>query len=176
MTEAEISTIESELSIRLPDAYRKAICPFPVRAYIGNTDTELWDDAAAIIELNRRVHDKEGWPANLFAVGCDGGGVMWAIDLSSAIDELWWVDRAIQAPGTSAYGQSFGDWAAEYLEAMRSGELDEGMDPEKDPPGTRTPYEPTKVIHVVGCLGIIIVIAVVCALVIVGFQVLFGFV
>jgi hypothetical protein len=165
MTEAELNTIESELSLQLPEAYRKAICPFPVRAYVGNDDTDLWDNPTNLIELNRRVHDKEQWPANLFAVGCDPGGAMSAIDLSSADAEVWWVDRDIRAPGTYATRQSFRDWANELLESMRSGEYRDGFDPENDPPGTREQYEPLKPIHILGCIGVIILIAVVGALV-----------
>jgi hypothetical protein len=168
MTEADLDTIESELSLQLPEAYRKAVCPFPVRAYIGNDDTDFWDDPKKIIELNRRVHEKERWPANLFAVGCDPGGAMSAINLSSPDAEVWWVDRDIRAPGTYATGQSFRDWAAELLESMRSGEYRDGFDPENDPPGTREQNEPIKGVHVLGCIGVIVVVAVVGALVIFG--------
>lgn len=173
MTEADFIAIESQFSIKLPSAYRSALCPFPIQAYRGNSDTDLWDDAAKLIELNRRLREAEHWPNHLFAVGCDAGGAMSAIDLSSATAEMWWIDRDIQATGTYATGQSFSSWAEELLESMRTGDYRDGFDPENDPPGTREQFEPLTARQILGCLGIVIALAVALACIIFGLQMRF---
>ena len=175
MTESDFQFIESKLSLRLPEAYRKVMCPFPIRAYVGNSDTDLWDDAAGLVELNQRLRSEAGWRSSLFAVGKTDGSKT-AIDLSTPKLEVWWIDRAIEAPGSGATNQSFADWSSELLGQMRSGEYMDGFDPENDPPGTRTQTKPPTVWTVLGCVGAIVGIAVIIALIIFCIQMLFGWV
>src|SRR5262245_48476877 len=137
MTEQDIVTIEGALSIRLPQAYRDVACPFRVRAFIGNKDTHLWDDALALIELNRELRLDKNWPSHLFAIGAMDDGASMAIDLNSPAFTVWWIDRAFTAPGTAPGPDGFVNWSAAYLQELRSGELMDGFDPENDPPGTR---------------------------------------
>ena len=55
MTEADLDRIERELDIRLPAPYRNFMAAFPLSACAGNAETELWDDADALIEVNREL-------------------------------------------------------------------------------------------------------------------------
>jgi len=175
MTRADFQFIESKLSLRLPEAYRAAVCPFPVRAYAGNSDTDLWDDAAGLVELNLRLRSDAGWRSTLFAVG-EQDRSKTAIDISSPKLQVWWIDGALEAPGSGPGDQGFVDWSKELFGQMRSGEYMDGFDPENDPPGTRTQSTPTTVWTVLGCMGAIVGIAVVIALIIFCIQLLFGWV
>jgi hypothetical protein len=174
VTEHDIRNIEQSLNVSLPRAYRDAVCPFSVRAYIGNTDTPLWDDASKLIELNQRLHREEGWPAKLYALGEEQDGSQMAIDLTDPKLTVWWIDRRINAPGTGPLDEGFTVWAAELVRQFRTCEYEDGFDPENDPPGTRGQDEPIPVWFWLGCAGGVVVIAVVLALAIFGFQVLFG--
>jgi hypothetical protein len=173
VTELDFQFIEGNLSLRLPEEYRKVMCPFHVRAYVGNSDTELWDDAAALVELNQKLRSEPDWRPSLFAVG-ELDGATTAIDLSTAGLDVWWIDRAIQAPGTGPKNQSFVDWSSELLQQMRTGEYMDGFDPENDPPGTRTQSKPATVWTVLGSVGAIVGIAIVIALIIFFIQILLG--
>lgn len=177
MTESDFQFIQSKLDVHLPDFYRKTMCPFLVRAYVGNSDTPLWDDPAALTELNLRLRGEQGWLSNLFAVGEEDDGSKTAIDLSSPHLQVWRIYAGgIEAPGSGPTNQGFADWSYELLNQMRSGEYMDGFDPENDPPGTRTQTEPITVWTVLGCVGAIVGIAVVIALVIFCIQILFGWV
>jgi hypothetical protein len=166
MTEADFAKIEEALSLRLPPEYRQAVAPFPVRAFIGNTDTHLWDQAEALIELNRDLRRGSAWPAHLFAIGAMDDGTKMAIDVNSPEVAVWWIDRAYDAPGTAPEPGGFTAWSAEYLRQLRSGEFMDGFDPENDPPGTRAQNEPMKLRHWLGCIGAIVGIAVAAAILI----------
>ena len=73
MTPADVSRIENELGISLPEPYRRAALAFPVPELAGNSDTDFWDDAGQVIKLNtglrRRGGWPEGWPKEMFAFG-----------------------------------------------------------------------------------------------------------
>ncbi len=174
MTEDDIRKIESSLSLRLPQQYRDAVCPFPVKAYIGNCDTDLWDDADKLIALNQRLHSCESWPENLFAVGEDAGGTETAIDLTTPDSQVWWIDRHIKAPGTGPIRQTFVQWSSELIRQMRTGEYWDGFDPENDPPGTRGKKGPVTNLEPLGCIFALFWLSVVGTLIIVGIQKLFG--
>ena len=173
MTESDFQFIEAKLSLRLPEAYRTALCPFPVRAYVGNSDTDLWDNAAGLVELNQRLRAEADWRSSLFVIGETDRSKI-AIDLSTPKLQIWWIDGSIQAPGSGPTDQSFTEWSSELLGQMRSGEYMDGFDPENDPPGTRSRTKPTTVWTVLGCVGVIVVIAVVIAVVLFCIQMLFG--
>ncbi|MCP3958390.1 MAG: SMI1/KNR4 family protein [bacterium] len=85
MTPDELDRIESELGITLPELYRQAVDPYPIPALEGNTDWMFWDDAEALISLNRRMREgerfRDPWPARFYALGKDAGGCSDALDL-----------------------------------------------------------------------------------------------
>jgi hypothetical protein len=165
MTVSQLDEIERSLAIRLPDAYRRAVCPYPLRAYEGNSDEEVWDDPGNLIELNRRLHEREGWPGHLFAVG-EMDGAQTAIDLSEPNAVVWWIDRGIDAPGTGPLGQGFAEWADTYFADLVD-DAEGTFDPRNDPPGTRKEYPS---ISLLGCLATIVGVAVVLAAAIFAVQ------
>jgi hypothetical protein len=139
MTEEDLDRIEQALDIALPDAYRAALLNFPIVAWRGNTETELWDDADAIIELNRELRagapgGVPPWPAHMFALGHSGDGSPSALDLSTPGAPRWWVDRSgLANVGSGQTHASFEEWLPEYLEDLRHDLLMEGLDPNSTP-------------------------------------------
>ncbi|MEM6393582.1 MAG: SMI1/KNR4 family protein [Planctomycetota bacterium] len=175
MNESDFQRIESELEIKLPRQYRELMSPFPVRAYIGNDDMDLWDDPATLIEFNQKAHHSYNWPDHLMAIGGGDAGDRYAIDLSSEIAAVWWIDRAIDAPGTAPLDQSFADWAREIFKDMADGEYDGAIAPMSDPPGTRDKPVPITFGGFFGCFAMILGVAVIGALIIFGIQLLLGY-
>lgn len=175
VTEADFQFVERQLNIRLPDDYRKVMCPFPIRAYVGNSDTDFWDDSAGLVELNRKLRSEPGWRSSLFAVG-ERDALKTVIDLSTPNLEVWRIFGSVQGAGSGPTNQSFADWSDESLKQMRSCKYMDGFDPVNDPPGTRTQTEPTTVWTVLRCVGAIVGIAAVIALIIFCIQMLFGWV
>ncbi len=96
MTPDELDRIEFELSITLPELYRRAVDPYPIPALARNTDWMFWDDAEALIALNRRMREgkrfRDPWPARFYALGEDAGGCSEPLDLLTEV------------PGSSARG------------------------------------------------------------------------
>jgi hypothetical protein len=122
------------LAIRLPVAYRRLVVPFPIPAYARNTDTELWDDPDALIELNRELRigyrSAAPWPEHMFAVGRDGGGSASAIDLREAEAPVWWADRChLDMAGTAPESPSLPIWAEQHLAELRVELEEKGTDP-----------------------------------------------
>src|SRR5438132_656124 len=52
MTPTELCSIELALGIVLPEVYKQMMAPFPIPYLSGNTNTNLWDDAARLIQEN----------------------------------------------------------------------------------------------------------------------------
>jgi hypothetical protein len=132
--------MEKALGIRLPAAYRDLVVPFPIPAFGGNTDTELWDDAEALIELNRELRagrQTTPWPEHMFAIGRDGGGSASAIDLRDQLGPVWWADRChLDAVGSAIESPSLATWAEQHLAELRV-ELEEKGISEAATPSTR---------------------------------------
>ena len=133
MTPEDISQIETSLGIRLPDAYRRAVQPFPIPACAGNHDRELWDDPERLIAYNRELRagapgGVKPWPEHFFAIGRDAAGSSQAIDLRTG--ELWWADHShLDRAGSYRHTESFAAWAADYLAGLREDLEGEGIDP-----------------------------------------------
>ena len=165
MTEHDIESIETALAVRLPREYRAAVCPFPVRAFIGNADSQLWDNASKLIELNLELQRDGKWPKHFFAIGAMDDGTTSAIDLNSPELAVWWIDRDYDALGTGPEANDFVEWATEFVRQLRSGEFMDGFDPENDPPGTRARIVPIRLRHWMVCAAVIVLIAVIVALI-----------
>jgi hypothetical protein len=125
MTLDDISRIERELNIRLPDSYRNAVVPFPIPACVGNDDTELWDNADSIIEYNREVRQGLSggvapWPVHFFALGRDGSGSSSVLDLRHPDGPVWWADRGNLNIANDTPGASFAIWVTGYLAELRA--------------------------------------------------------
>ncbi len=137
MTTSDLQMIESELSIRVPDAYRRNVAPFPIPCLAGNRDTELWDDSVALISYNRQLRDgPSSWPRHLFAVGRnEGDPAVRAIDLRAPdAAPVWWIDHADpRAAGSGQTHSSFEDWVEHYVTALRRDLVKDGCDPDASP-------------------------------------------
>jgi hypothetical protein len=133
--------MEKALGIRLPVVYRELVVPFPIPAYAGNTDTELWDDADSLIAFNRELRAGYGiarpWPEHMFAIGRDGSGCARAIDLRDPLGPVWWADRChLDAIGSAPESPSLAAWAEQHLADLRV-ELEEKGISEEGPPVAR---------------------------------------
>jgi hypothetical protein len=74
MTEDDFSRIEQTFAIRLPVVYRRRLSTFPVLQEVGNSHTQVWDDAEKLIDLNQRLRTEwKDWPSWLFAIGQSEG-------------------------------------------------------------------------------------------------------
>ena len=73
MTDSDLARIELELGISLPLAYKTAVSPYPIPALSGNSESEFWDSASELIELNKTVraglHGLKPWPTWAFRSG-----------------------------------------------------------------------------------------------------------
>jgi hypothetical protein len=137
MTPADLQTIESSLAIRLPEVYRRKVSPFPILCLSGNRDTQLWDDAGALVAYNRKLRARaSGWPEYLFAIGQNEGdpGVM-ALDLRLPdTAPVWFIDH--EDPNAAGSGQthaSFDDWVEPYIAGLRQDLVEDGIDPDASP-------------------------------------------
>jgi len=100
------------------------VVPFPIPAYAGNTDTELWDDPDALIELNRELRSgycsAAPWPEHMYAIGRDGSGCASAIDWRDPMGPVWWADRChLDVVGTAPESPSLSTWAEQHLADLR---------------------------------------------------------
>jgi hypothetical protein len=133
MTDAEIASIEQALGIRLPDAYRAVVAAYPVRACAGNDDTELWDNAARLIELNQELRSGRygvtPWPPGFFSLGTDAGGCCQALNLTDGT--VLWADRChLPVWGPPYTPVPFSIWCDEYVAGLRSDLEGDGIDPD----------------------------------------------
>lgn len=138
MTESELARIEEALGLVLPAAYRTLVVPFPLPAYVGNAETELWDDPDQLIELNRELRAGTSfvrpWPAHMFAMGRDDSGCASAIDLQDPASPVWWVDRChLDTAGSGQVSSSLAPWAEQYLFDLRSDLRADLIDPDGSP-------------------------------------------
>ena len=141
LTADDLTRVESAMGIRLPAVYRELVVPFPIPAYAGNVDTELWDDADALIELNRELRAgycfTAPWPEHMFAIGRDGSGCARAMDLRDPMGPVWWADRChLDAVGTALESPSLTAWAEQHLADLRV-DLEEKGITEAGPPSAR---------------------------------------
>jgi hypothetical protein len=138
MQDSEITMIERELGISLPESYKRAVVPFRIHSLVGNTDYQLWDDAKRLVELNRRLRTgsrtRPAWPPHLFAVGDPHGDELIALDTRSADGPVWWLDHGM-VDGEASYQShfKFADWVEEFYRDTRSDLEGDGKDPNGEP-------------------------------------------
>ena len=161
MTEADLTRIEAELEVRLPGEYRNLMVPFPIPAFAGNVDTELWDDAEKLIELNRELRAGNGltrpWPEYLFALGRDGSGCANAIDLRDAASPIWWADRCHLDPNSGQNAPLLADWVKQYLEEAHVFLEERGLAPSASPEARARAEEQSAR---AGCRAVLVVLGV----------------
>lgn len=117
MTTDDLQRIEEALGVALPPTYREAMLRFPEGDLAGNADTEVWDDAEALIERNRELRAGErAWPAHLFFIGDPLTACAYAIDLNDPAAPVWWVDHGdLDAPSSGVIAPAFEPWADALL-------------------------------------------------------------
>ena len=137
MTDRDLDFVEGELGVTLPAAYRRTLSEFPVRACAGNSDTELWDDASALVSRNRALRAGEGgvapWQRHQYFIG---GGAGWsnAIDLRKPNAPVWLVEADDwQHADTGIDYEAFEEWAAAYVADQRQALVAEGVNPAGTP-------------------------------------------
>ena len=127
--------MEAELGISLPAAYKRVVTAFPIPAWAGNAETDVWDNAKRLIELNRELRAGSGvkpWPPTMFALGRDQGGCTHALDLASG--EVWWADRChLDAPGSYRLSVTLEAWLEQSLRDLRSDLEADAIDPDGTP-------------------------------------------
>lgn len=157
MTESDIEYIERSLAIKLPESFRTAVVPFGVPALQGNTDYELWDDAAALVELNQKLRAGSrfcpAWPAHFFAVGDPHGDELITIDLRQPEGAVWWFDHGIiDASGSYNLPGTFGEWAQEFYQNIRDDFKGDGHDPDGSPEALKASVNRDLKSGFVGCV------------------------
>ncbi len=138
MTDEDIDRIERELNLRLPDSYRSALVPYRIPALYGNTDYLLWDDAEALIRLNREQRKGSrwisAWPPYMYAVGDPHGDEMIAIDTRDPEGPVWWLDHGnLEHEASYLTEARFADWVEEFYRDMRGDLEGDGYDPDAPP-------------------------------------------
>ena len=132
----DVGRIAEALGVALPESYRRAVVPYPVRAGAGNRDLGIWDDADFVIARNaalRRGAGGQPWPAHMLAIGDTGDGCLNALDLRAG-DAVWWVDHGhLDAEGTYVAAEALAPWAAEYFASLRADWAGDLIDPDGTP-------------------------------------------
>ena len=130
MTEQDLMRIERELGIHLPDDYRKAVLNYPIRADRGTSDSWLYDNAVALVKMNREYRNGFSglppWPAHYFIVG-ETDCVPYFVDLTKSPSPVFSADHGnLQSLSTEA--ETLSAWVDAFLKEMR----DDGGNPDAE--------------------------------------------
>lgn len=141
MTTDDLARLETELGIGLPASYKKVMVAFPVPAYASNTETMLWDDADALVALNRELRAGRSfakpWPRRFFALGQDAGGCSDALDLDDPESGVFWFDRQhVNVAFEDRSPEKIEQWLMRQVRELSSDLVGDGIDP-MDSPETR---------------------------------------
>ena len=125
MTEAEIARIEDVLGVRLPAEYRGVMLAYPFAPDSIANDRELPNNADRVIEQNLALR-RDGffddpWPSTRFALGGDGLGNEFYLDLLQDASPVYVADHESgeyyeEAPSLPAFvadrHRLYAEWAA----------------------------------------------------------------
>lgn len=130
MTEQDLLRIERELEIQLPDDYRKAVLNYPIRADRGTMDSWLYDNAEALVKLNREYRNGFSglppWPAHYFIVG-ETDCMPYFVNLTKSPSPVFSADHGnLQSLNTEA--ETLSAWVEAFLKEMQ----DDGGDPDAE--------------------------------------------
>jgi len=112
MTSDQLRQIEAALKITLPMEYREALLHYSLSTP-GNDDSPLFDDAKALVELNRQYRagfaGMQPWPEHYYFMGDDGAANCFALDLSAQPPKVLFLDHGnCQVTGVEA--ETFEGW------------------------------------------------------------------
>lgn len=179
MTDADIDLIERELAITLPAAYRQAVVPFRIPALAGNTEERLWDDAHALIRLNREMRTGSKWcppwPEYYYAIGDPHGDELHALDLRTPEGAVWELDHGnVDSADSFQSHERFSDWVEEFYQEQLDSLMEDGIAPEASPEELDKARRTNANKSCLGCLAISIVIGLLAGLCIGLFKYHFG--
>ena len=179
MTRDDITRIEFELGIELPEQYRQAVVPYPVPALRGNTEWMFWNDPNELIALNKRMREgerfREAWPPRFFALGEDGGGCSDAIDLEDPEYGVFWFDRQhINVSNSDRSDEKIDAWVKRQISDSKHDLEADGIDPQGTPEETRAIREENSKGGFIPLLIVAIVGGVIVSAIIIGWKLLTG--
>lgn len=98
MTDIELKLIESELKLSLPPSYRSFMLSLPDEVATAAGDFELYADASRLLTLNKDLrktpfYQGRPWPDRLFAIGENGCGDYYFLDLKDTCGAVMFVDH-----------------------------------------------------------------------------------
>ena len=101
MTHDDVSLIERELGITAHDDYRALVTDYPAALQKHAAASELLDDPARVIEINRAVRTgvfyDVTWPEEYFAIGETPRGDYYCLDLTNDSPPVIFFDHETQS-------------------------------------------------------------------------------
>ncbi len=101
MTHDDVSRIERELGITVPEDYRALVTDYPAELWKHVSDFDLLDDPSGVIEINREVRTGDfydlTWPEEYFAIGETRRGDYYCLDLSNDASPVIYFDHEAKA-------------------------------------------------------------------------------
>jgi hypothetical protein len=101
MTQDDVSQIERELGITVPSAYRALVTDYPPEWFQHAADFDLMDDPARVVAMNREIRTGPFygviWPSGYFAIGENGCGDYYCLDLSRSQSPVVFFDHERRA-------------------------------------------------------------------------------
>ena len=86
MTLEDLTTMEQQLGVILPDRYKQIMLSYPWPKFASTTDFSLWDDAALNIERTFEYRAGYGgappWPLDYIRIGDDDDACPYALQCS----------------------------------------------------------------------------------------------
>jgi len=97
MTHNDVLRIERELGITVPGDYQALVTDYPAELFQYAADFDLMDDSERLIAMNRQVRSGPfygaEWPAHYFAIGEDGCGDYYCLDLTRSSSPVIFFDH-----------------------------------------------------------------------------------
>ena len=101
MTHEDVSQIERELRITVPADYRALVTDYPPALFQHAPDFDLMDDPVRVVAMNREVRASSfyggKWPAQHFAIGENGCGDYYCLDLSRSGSPVIFFDHEVRS-------------------------------------------------------------------------------
>lgn len=132
MSEEEINRIERELNVTLPTEYKHAVRNYPVRRDRGTDDSILFDDAEAVIGLNKRYRAGFAglfpWPSHYFFIGDDGAASCYLLDLTKSPSPVFFADHG-NVQSLTIEAANIQAWLDDYVADLRADGDDRDLAP-----------------------------------------------
>jgi hypothetical protein len=127
MTEADLNLVEPGLGQRLPADYRRVMLAYPFPQDSAPAEYALLDDPVRVLEenLSYRTHGffDIPWPSHWFAVGGDGAGNVYYLDLASDPSPVYLADH--ETGGCERVATDLDAWVHQLKVAEEEHQLEE---------------------------------------------------